>query len=57
MAYKHLCQIYLMRTTYNKGYPTDKQVCYDYLMSYCKSEHEAGKMKPSLEWWRNKEWK
>ena len=56
-AYKHLCQIYLMRNTYNKGYPTDKQVCYDYLMSYCKSEHEAGKMEPSLEWWRNKEWK
>ena len=46
-----------MRNTYNKGYPTDKQVCYDYLMSYCKSEHEAGKMEPSLEWWRNKEWK
>jgi hypothetical protein len=56
-AFKNLCQIYLMRTTYNKGYPTDKQVCYDYLMSYCKSEHEAGKMEPSLEWWRNKEWK
>jgi len=56
-AYKNMCQIYLMRTTYNKGYPTDKQVCYDYLMSYCKSKHETGKMKPSLEWWRNKEWK
>lgn len=56
-AYKHLCQIYLMRTTYNKGYPTDKQVCYDYLMSYCKSEYEADKMKPALDWWRNKEWK
>jgi len=26
-------------------------------MSYCKSEHEAGKMEPSLEWWRNKQWK
>ena len=56
-AYKHLCQIYLMRTTYNKDYPTDKQVCYDYLMSYCKSEHETGKMKPALDWWRNKKWK
>ena len=56
-AFKNLCQIYLMRTTYNKGYPTDKQVCYDYLMSYCKSKHETGKMEPALEWWRNKEWK
>ena len=56
-AYKHLCQIYLLRTTYNKSYPTDKQVCYDYLMSYCKSEHEAGKMEPAFEWYRSKEWK
>ena len=55
-AFKHLCQLYLLRTTYNKGYPTDKQVCYDYLMSYCKSEYEEGKMKPAFDWHRGKKW-
>ena len=55
--HKVLCRIYLIRHTY-KFYPNDKQVCYDYLISYCTSKDGITKMKPALEWFENYEpWK
>ena len=54
---KVLCRIYLTRQTY-EDYPTEKQVCYDYLISYCTSRDGISKMKPALEWFENyKPWK
>ena len=46
---KVLCRMFLTRQTY-KDYPTDKQVCYDYLLSYCNSRDGVDKMKPALDW-------
>ena len=55
--HKVLCRIYLIRQTY-EDYPSDKQVCYDYLISYCTSRDGVSKMKPALEWFENyKPWK
>ena len=58
---KVLCRMFLTRQTY-KDYPTDKQVCYDYLLSYCNSRDGVDKMKPALDWLesfegdRNRKW-
>ena len=46
---KILCRLYLTRQTYEE-YPNDKQVCYDYLLSYCNSRDGVDKMKPALDW-------
>jgi hypothetical protein len=55
--HKVLCRIYLTRQTY-EDYPSDKQVCYDYLISYCTSRDGIDKMLPALEWFENYEpWK
>ena len=55
--HKVLCRIYLTRQTY-ENYPSDKQVCYDYLISYCTSKDGINKMLPALEWFENYEpWK
>jgi hypothetical protein len=54
-AFRHVCQMYCVRQYY-KDYPTTKQVCYDYLMSYVRNEHEEGKMKPALDWYRKNNW-
>ena len=55
--HKVLCRIYLTRQTY-EDYPSDKQVCYDYLISYCTSRDGISKMKYALEWFENyKPWK
>ena len=55
--HKVLCRIYLTRQTY-ENYPNEKQVCYDYLISYCTSKDGITKMKPALEWFENYEpWK
>ena len=51
---KVLCRLYLTRQTY-KDYPSDKQVCYDYLVSYCNSKKGITKMLPALEWFENYE--
>ena len=48
---KVLCRIYLIRKTYEyANYPHDKQVCYDYIMSYCKNPSSLDKMWPAIEW-------
>ena len=55
--HKVLCRIYLTRQTY-ENYPNEKQVCYDYLISYCTSKDGITKMKPALDWFENyKPWK
>jgi uncharacterized protein YktA (UPF0223 family) len=55
--HKVLCRIYLTRQTY-KDYPTEKQVCYDYLISYCTTRDGITKMIPALKWFENyKPWK
>ena len=55
--HKVLCRIYLTRQTY-ENYPNEKQVCYDYLISYCTSRDGISKMRPALEWFENyKPWK
>ena len=55
--HKVLCRIYLTRQTY-EDYPSDKQVCYDYLVSYCTSRDGISKMKPAFDWFENYEpWK
>ena len=55
--HKVLCRIYLTRQTYD-DYPSDKQVCYDYLVSYCTSRDGLSKMGPALDWFENYEpWK
>ena len=55
--HKVLCRIYLTRRTYEE-YPSDKQVCYDYLVSYCTSRKGKDKMIPALKWFENYEpWK
>lgn len=55
--HKVLCRIYLTRQTY-EDYPSDKQVCYDYLVSYCTSRDGLSKMGPALDWFENYEpWK
>ena len=54
---KVLCRLYLTRQTY-KDYPSDKQVCYDYLVSYCTSRDGLSKMGPAFDWFENYEpWK
>ena len=54
---KVLCRLYLTRQTYD-NYPNDKQVCYDYLKSYCTSRKGTDKMLPALKWFENYEpWK
>ena len=54
---KVLCRLYLTRQTYD-NYPNDKQVCYDYLISYCTSRKGTDKMLPALKWFENYEpWK
>ena len=54
---KVLCRLYLTRQTYD-NYPNDKQVCYDYLVSYCTSRKGTDKMLPALKWFENYEpWK
>ena len=55
--HKVLCRIYLTRQTY-ENYPSDKQVCYDYLISYCTTRDGITKMIPALKWFENYEpWK
>jgi hypothetical protein len=55
--HKVLCKIYLTRRTY-EDYPSEKQVCYDYLISYCTSRDGLSKMKPAFDWFENYEpWK
>ena len=55
--HKVLCRIYLTRQTY-ENYPSDKQVCYDYLISYCTTRDGITKMAPALKWFENYEpWK
>ena len=54
---KVLCRLYLIRKTYSKT-PTDKQVCYDYLISYCTSIDGNVKMTKAFDWFENYEpWK
>jgi len=49
---KILCRLYLIRKTYS-NYPIDKQVCYDYLISYCTSIDGVDKMSKAFDWFEN----
>ena len=52
-----MIRLYLIRKTYSKT-PTDKQVCYDYLISYCTSIDGNVKMTKAFDWFENYEpWK
>jgi len=60
-AYRILCQIWLVRQTYNE-YPDNEIVCRDYIQSYiADGKSEMGKkafitphpMQPAINWWRS----
>ena len=62
-AYRILCQIWLIRKTYST-YPTDNDVCKDYIQSYILDDKsEIGKktfiiphpMQAATDWWRNQQ--
>ncbi len=60
-VFRTLCQIWLIRKTYN-NYPSDDEVCKDYIQSYIADEKaRPGKkslidphpMQDAVDWWRN----
>ena len=66
IANKTECQIYLIRKHY-KDYPTDKEVCKDYILSYSNGKwgkdgkftninSDKDSMHPAMKWWENKVW-
>lgn len=55
LAYNHYCQMYLIRKHYD-NYPTDQQVCFDYLKSYGNEKGKDEKMIPAWNWYENKIW-